>query len=70
MKQASIHGLTYSPELSNHDHVFATFLRQHKAVDNFHTTANATMWRDPTGEVVAVAFYDNATCNYSVWIKV
>lgn len=62
-------GFTEMPVLSNHDHLFAAFLRKHKAIDNYHRTGNGNTWYAPDGQPVALAIYDNAACTYKVYVR-
>lgn len=50
------------------DHAFAAYLRRRGAVDIFKPAGNSVTWRDAAGRAVAVAFYDNASCNREIFI--
>lgn len=50
------------------DHEFARYLRKCGAVNNFKHEDNACAWRGATGAVVAIAFYDNASCAREIFI--
>jgi hypothetical protein len=54
--------------ISMGDHVLARFLRKHKAIDNWHATANANTWRAPDGRAVVQAHYHGGT-DYTLYVR-
>lgn len=52
---------------SKSDHDVARFLRGQKAVNNFQSVGNATMWIAPDGGTVLVAFYKGLDVTY--WVR-
>ena len=64
--------LTERPELSNRDHVFAKWLREHDAINNWVKESDSiNVWfRDGPRideNIVAKAYYDNQGLTYRVF---
>jgi len=53
------------------DHQFAAYLRSKGAIDNFHPVPGvpATAWYAGNSRLVAVAVYNNATCEKAIFTE-
>jgi hypothetical protein len=51
------------------DHEFAAYLRKTNAIDNVLKCKDCNMWYNDNDLCVAVAFYNNQKCKYTVWVR-
>lgn len=53
------------------DHQFAAYLRAKGAIDNFHQLdgVTATAWYAANSRLVAVAVYNNSTCEKAIFTE-
>jgi hypothetical protein len=52
------------------DHTLAEFLREHKAIDNVHRTANSNQWITPDNRVLVVAIYSGTKgMTVTYWVR-
>ena len=55
--------------LDNSDHVFAKFLTANGWAGDTASTRDAIKYIDKDGVAIAVCYYNNANCTYTVWAR-